>query len=267
MDVCLDTDAFYDLRANFRCMLRGKSWLRHIVCESLGLDQYASLCARSEAETCLRPQWIEELAKSNQRCEAAGVNLNHEQKACFVKIQASRFTLIHGPPGICKTHLAEVVFAGLVEKHPAVLSALSNEAVDNLLRRLSLRNELFSLDPSGRRFIGCVGEGFDADVEPFSVSSWLELLPGAKQKRRKIRKALQVNCRIHVGTLSAFAVPGDPCCLPYVDPSVPYFLVLVDEVAQATEVATYGVLFPLLNGGAGVLIEVSKQLRSFVHGQ
>ena len=44
-------------------------------------------------------------------------------------------------------------------------------------------------------------------------------------------------------------------------------LVLVDEAAQATEVATYGALRAILRGGVGVLIGDQKHLRPYVDSQ
>jgi hypothetical protein len=77
----------------------------------------------------------------NENCDADQFNLTQRQAICSALKQ--KITLIHGPPGTGKTHVACAIVQCVLLCNPTIkilIAAETNMAVDNMTRRLLIKN-------------------------------------------------------------------------------------------------------------------------------
>jgi len=169
--------------------------------------------------------------------KAALASLNDSQRKAVQRSLAQRVLLIQGPPGTGKTHVADVIFRvwkSIGVQGPAVGTAPSNVAADNLARRLLMTKTLDVkrygppdkinddiLKISSRKM------AIAADWDPSSNSK-----KAMKRRRQWERKAFAEHTDAVIGTLEM------ACDLQTEDFPWTSQLILVDEAAQATEPMT-----------------------------
>lgn len=176
--------------------------------------------------------------------------VNPSQHNALKAGMSRHLTLIQGPPGSGKTSTALLLIRFLVQagRGPVLATAESNIAVDNLLR---------GCGKAGLRVVR-VGraEASHQDLEQYSLMEQGKAKSGKPFSDIKVEREIVKQAEVVCCTCSGAALP--------VLQNTTFSSVLVDEAAQATELAVLVPLLHLTPDGCAVLVGDHKQLPATV---
>lgn len=206
------------------------------------------LASEQDGSEGIESQWAKQAIHCSKTDVENSHTLNPSQKTAVKTALSQRVTLIQGPPGTGKTHMSCMLVKAWVSagRRPILATAESNVAVDNLVSGLvKLGVEVVRV---GRP------EPTRPDLDKYNLQEKARAFGCNTGKNRNFKgeKELLSQTQVVCCTCSGTGQP--------VMEGLQFTSVLIDEAAQATELAVVMPLTRLHTSGSAVLVGDHKQL-------